>query len=61
MKSRLDKLAAERARVEQIIMKAVITIQRYSKGWITRRKLKQVEELTRQFERAKLDEVMAQM
>ena len=61
MKSRLDKLAAERARVEQIIMKAVITIQRYAKGWITRRKLKQVEELTRQFERAKLDEVMAQM
>jgi hypothetical protein len=41
--------------VEAIIIRAIVTIQRWARGWITRRKVKQVQELQMEFERAKLD------
>lgn len=61
MQQKLQRLQNERSQVEAIIIRAVVTIQKCVKGWITRRKVKQVQELQRMFERAKLDEVMAQM
>jgi len=42
MQQKFQRLQNERAQVEAIIIRAVVTIQKWAKGWITRRKVKQV-------------------
>jgi hypothetical protein len=39
MRSKIQKLQDERQQVEAIILRATLTIQKWAKGWITRRKV----------------------
>ena len=61
MEDRIRTLADERKNVERIILKATITIQRYARGFITRLKVRRVYRLQMEFERARLDDALAQM
>ena len=44
-----------------IILRATITIQRFARGMITRLKVKRVQNLQMEYEKAKLDDALAQM
>lgn len=61
MEQRIKTLADERKNVERLILKATITIQRYARGFITRLKVRKVYHLQMEFEKARLDDALAQM
>ena len=61
MQTKISSLAEERLNVERLILKATVTIQRFARGFITRLKVKKVQELQMRFERARLDDALAQM
>ena len=57
----MEKMERERREVEMKILNATINIQRGARGFITRLKVRRVQELQTQFEKARLNEVLAQM
>jgi len=61
MENKLQNLSNERSNVEKIILNAAVTIQRFGRGFITRIKVRHVYHLQMEFERARLDDALAQM
>ena len=61
MQDKIQTLADERSNIEKLILKATITIQRFARGMITRMKVHRVYHLQMEFEKAKLDDALAQM
>ena len=61
MEQKIQNLAVERKNVENLILRATVTIQRFARGFITRLKVKRVYRLQMEFEKARLDDAIAQM
>lgn len=61
MQDKIITLAEERKNIEKLILKSTITIQRHARGFITRIKVRKVYHLQMEFERARLDDALAQM
>ena len=59
MQQKMQNLADERRNVENIILKATVTIQRFARGFITRLKVRRVYALQMEFEKARLDDALA--
>lgn len=61
MQEKVTNLAEERRNIQMLILKATITIQRHARGFITRMKVRKVYHLQMEFEKARLDDALAQM
>jgi hypothetical protein len=61
MQDKIVTLAEERKNVERLILRSTITIQRFARGFITRIKVRKVYHLQMEFEKARLDDALAQM
>lgn len=61
MQDKIITLAEERKNIEKLILKSTITIQRFARGFITRIKVRKVYHLQMEFEKARLDDALAQM
>ena len=56
MEDKIKGLLSERQKAERAILGATITIQRFARGWITRMKIRKVQEMQVMYEKARLDE-----
>jgi len=61
MQEKIVALSEERKNVHMLILRAAVTIQRFARGFITRLKVRRVYRLQMEFERARLDDALAQM
>ena len=61
IQNRFFQLEEQRRKAERAIVKAAVTIQRHTRGFITRIKVKQVQIFAAEFERARLNEMLGSM
>ena len=61
MEQKIRGLMTEKQRAERIILNSAVTIQRHARGFITRLKIKKVQNLHMMYEKARLDDALDQM